>query len=89
MRIGAVAFGTRGGGKPVSKDYEHWIEEHMHRFHKPDGYCLYCRRPANQHHPVGPITVPDGEETHEFCNWECFGQWAAVQAGGVFVIDRN
>jgi len=52
-------------------------EEHMQRFHKPDGYCLHCQRPANQHHPVGPITItisaPDSDEiyTHEFCNWEC------------------
>ena len=85
-------------GKPVSKDYEQkmrddWVEEHMQRFLEPDGYCLHCRRPANQHHPVGPITItittPDEEETHEFCNWECYGQWAAVQAGGVFVIDWN
>jgi hypothetical protein len=81
------------GGKPVSKDYEHWVEEHMQRFRKPDGYCLHCRRPANQHHPVGPITItirdPDGEETHEFCNWECLAHWFARQAGGVFIVDRN
>ena len=70
-----------------------WIEEHLRRFHNPDGNCLNCRRPANRHHPVGPITItisdPDGDEfTHEFCCWGCFGHWAAVQAGGVFV-DRN
>jgi hypothetical protein len=71
------------------------VEEHMQRFRKPDGYCLHCQRPANQHHPVGAITVtisaPDSDEilVHEFCRWECLGQWAAVQAGGVFVVDRN
>ena len=84
-------------GKPVSKDYEQKMRddlvEEMQRFHKPDGYCLHCRRPANQHHPVGPITItirdPDGEETHEFCNWECLAHWFARQAGGVFIVDRN
>jgi len=71
------------------------LEEHMQRFHKPDGYCLHCQRPANQHYPVGPITITvsapddDGIYTHEFCNWECFGRWAAVQAGGVFVVGQN
>ena len=68
-------------------------EAHMQRFHKPDGYCWHCLSPANQHHPVGPITVtisePDGGETHEYCNWECLGQWTAEQAGGVLVIDRK
>jgi hypothetical protein len=48
-----------------------WIEEHLRRFHNLDGNCLNCRRPANRHHPVGPITIaisdPDGDEfTHEF-----------------------
>jgi hypothetical protein len=65
----------------------------MQRFQTPDGRCLLCRQPANQHHPVGPITVtisdPSGENVHEFCNWECYAQWTAVQAGGVFVIDQN
>jgi len=69
------------------------LEEHMQRFHEPDGYCLHCRRSANQHHPVGPITItistPDEDETHEFCNWVCFGEWAARCAGGVLVIERN
>jgi hypothetical protein len=69
------------------------LEEHMQRFQKPDGYCLHCRGPANQHHPVGPITVtisaPDDDETHEFCEWRCFGHWAAACAGGVLVIDQN
>jgi hypothetical protein len=54
---------------------------------------LQCGRPANQHHPVGPITVtiadPMGENVHEFCNWVCLGHWAAAAAGGTLVIDRN
>ena len=29
------------------------LEEHMQRFHKPDGNCLHCQRPANRYHPVG------------------------------------
>ena len=72
------------------------VEEHMQRFHQPDGNCLWCRRPANQHHPVGPITITksepdDGDDiwTHEFCNWECLAHWFAEQAGGVFVADRH
>jgi hypothetical protein len=69
-------------------------EEHLQRFQQPDGHCLQCGRPANQYHPVGPITVTISEPSdetfvHEFCNWKCFGEWAAVQAGGVFVVDRN
>jgi len=72
------------------------LEEHMRRFHEPDGNCLHCQRPANQHHPVGPITITvsapdDGGRIwrHEFCNWVCFGEWAARCAGGVLVIERN
>jgi hypothetical protein len=69
------------------------LEEHMRRFCKPDGYCLHCGRPANQYHPVGPITItittPDENETHEFCNWECLGRWAAAAGGGVYVVGRN
>jgi|SRR5215831_5263734 len=70
------------------------IEEHMRRFEKPDGYCLYCRRPANQHHPVGPllVTIRDGDgnvEKHEFCDWVCLGHWAAEGAGGTLVIERR
>jgi hypothetical protein len=60
---------------------------------RPDGYCFHCREPADQHHPVGPLMVtisgPDEAETHEFCNWECFGHWAAAAAGGVLIIDRK
>jgi hypothetical protein len=66
--------------------------KHMRRFLKPDGFCFHCGQPADQHHPVGPIVVaistPE-DETHEFCNWECFGYWAARCAGGVLVIDRS
>jgi hypothetical protein len=69
-------------------------EEHLQRFHKPDGYCLHCQRPANQHHPVGPITITISDpycsdRTHEFCEWRCFAKWAAEEAGGVFVEDQN
>jgi len=68
--------------------------EHMRRFHKPDGICIECGQPADQHHPVGPITIKikDGDgnvEVHEFCNWVCLGNWAETAAGGVFVVDRN
>lgn len=69
------------------------VEEHLQRFHTPDGSCLQCGQPANQYHPVGPVTVTVSEPddcgeiwTHEFCNWECFGRWAAVQAGGDFFM---
>jgi hypothetical protein len=61
---------------------------HLQRYLKPDGRCLYCGNPADQCHPVGPISVkitaPDADEIHEFCNWECFAQWAAEEAGGTF-----
>jgi hypothetical protein len=71
-----------------------WVEEHMQRFCEPDGYCLHCRRPANQHHPVGPITItisaPDSDDlAHEFCNWRCFAEWTALQAGGTFIAGRS
>ena len=70
------------------------LEEHMQRYEKPDGFCLHCGAPANQHHPVGPIVIristPDEDDPpHEFCNWECLGHWAAGCAGGVLVIDRS
>jgi hypothetical protein len=70
--------------------------EHMRRYLKPDGRCLQCGQPANQYHPVGPIVItisdPDSAEDprpHEFCEWRCFGRWAAVQAGGTLVVDQN
>jgi hypothetical protein len=72
------------------------FDEHLQRMRKPDGQCFHCRRPANRHYPVGPITISvsepySGDEifTHEFCRWECFGQWAAVQAGGVFIVGQS
>jgi hypothetical protein len=79
----------------MSNSIDDDFEEHMRRFHKPDGYCLHCRRPANQYHPVGPITItisdPDSDDilSHEFCEWRCFAKWVAVQAGGVFVIGQD
>ena len=57
--------------------------------------CAHCGRAADQHRPVGPITVrisePDEGETFavQFCEWRCFAQWAAVQAGGTFVFERS
>jgi hypothetical protein len=67
------------------------VEEHLQRFHTPDGACLHCRQPANRYHPVGPITItlsaPDDGNiwAHEFCNWDCVAAWFAEQAGGDFV----
>jgi hypothetical protein len=74
-------------------------QEHLARYRQPDGLCLYCGRAANHHYPVGPITIticePDdsgnGEtdtHEHEFCRWECLAEWAAVQAGGDFVVSE-
>jgi len=75
---------------------EEAFEEYMGRLQKPDGCCMHCGQPANRYFPTGPIVVtisePDDNDkihTHEFCNWECFGRWAAEQAGGVFVVHRN
>jgi hypothetical protein len=70
------------------------LPEAVRRIREPDGDCLHCRRPADRHHPVGPLWVtirePDGELfLNAFCCWECLGQWAARQAGGVFVVDKN
>jgi hypothetical protein len=66
------------------------LERRLRRLHKPDGNCLHCEHPADRYHPVGPIVVrvsePDDNETwwtYEFCNWECFAHWAAVEAGFV------
>jgi len=80
----------------MAKHFEGAVEEHLQRFRKPDGYCLHCQHPANRYHPIGPITVTvsapdDGDEiwVHEFCNWRCFGRWAAEQAGGDFVEIRQ
>jgi len=76
----------------VMKDED--IEDHMQRFHKPDGNCLWCGRPADQYHPVGPITITksepdDGDEiwTYEFCCWECLAHWSAEGAEGTLVVE--
>jgi hypothetical protein len=38
----------------------------MRRFERPDGLCLWCRQPADRHHPIGPIrvmiSVPDSDD---------------------------
>jgi hypothetical protein len=70
------------------------LEEHMQRFCKPDGLCLHCQQPANQHYPIGPIVItissPDEEDPlHEFCNWGCLAHWAADAGGGSFVVGRS
>jgi hypothetical protein len=71
------------------------LERRLRRIMRPDGNCTHCERAADRYHPVGPITVtisePDADEavTYEFCNWRCLGHWAAIQGGGVFIIDRN
>ena len=70
------------------------LPEAVRRIFEPDGNCLHCWRPADRFHPVGPLWVtirePDGELfLNAFCNWECLGQWVAVRAGGVFVVDKN
>jgi hypothetical protein len=76
----------------AAAEFVHIREGHLQRYLDPDGRCLYCGNPADQCHPVGPIrvkiTAPRADEIHEFCNWECFGQWAAEEAGGRFEIDR-
>jgi hypothetical protein len=64
------------------------LERRLRRIHKPDGNCAHCERAADRYHPVGPIVIkltePDEQgafATYEFCNWECLGRWAAIQAG--------
>jgi hypothetical protein len=80
--------------KDLPEDLPEDLREHMRRFHKPDGFCLYCGQPANQHHPVGPIMVTistpdDDDRTHEFCEWRCYARWIAEQAGGEFSVGQN
>ena len=76
------------------KDIKGLTERHMERFQKPDGKCLYCRQPADRFHPIGPIVITVSEPddcgdstTREFCTWECFSHWAAVQSGGKFIVE--
>jgi hypothetical protein len=95
--IEALTTGEKAMTNSIDDDFEflpEGLREHMRRYCKLDGMCLHCGQPANQHHPVGPITVtistPDEDEApHEFCNWECLGHWAAAAAGGTLVIERN
>jgi len=49
----------------------------MRRYCKPDGMCLHCGQPANQHHPVGPITVttPDEDDAPQTGNASVTGPW--------------
>jgi hypothetical protein len=65
------------------------FEDHGHL----TGVCHHCGQSPSQLHPVGPLVVeisaPDGGETHEFCDWECFGRWAAEAAGGELIIDAD
>ena len=75
------------------KNVEDLIQQ---RFYKPDGNCLWCGRPADQYHPVGPITITKSEPddfddiwAHEFCCWECLALWFAEQAGGVLVGSQD
>ena len=90
QRLQAAGTSPRGllSGEPT----EDQIREHMERLHRPDGRCCYCGAPADRFHPIGPIVIqisePDTRDeplTHEFCVWECFSHWAAVQSGGEFV----
>jgi hypothetical protein len=95
-RLRAVGTSPRGlVSEDDLKDIATLTEDHLERFRKPDGRCLYCRQPADRFHPIGPIviTVSDPDThykptTHEFCVWECFSHWAAVQGGGKFVVER-
>jgi hypothetical protein len=74
----------------MTKHFDDAAEEHLQRFHEPDGCCIHCGRPADRHRPVGPIRIvistPDDEiRAHEFCEWRCAAAWLAQQAGGDFV----
>jgi hypothetical protein len=73
---------------------DNFIDAQLRRYEYPDGRCYRCGQMANRHAPVGPriVTVVDGdenEETHEFCDWTCFGHWAAMTAGGILAVDPN
>ena len=86
--IRAAASGTDQRQIEAAAEFVRIRKGHLQRYLEPDGRCLYCGHPADQCHPVGPISVkitaPDAYEIHEFCTWECFGQWAAEEAGGTF-----
>jgi len=94
---GAAGYGRDGSDEALEQEAkmtDERLEDHMQRFEQPDGYCFHCGQPANQHHPVGPITItisdPNCDDrTHEFCEWRCFARWAAAEAGGNFVVGRN
>src|SRR5215475_15535300 len=67
----AMTNNTNDDFEDLYKDLAADEREYMQRYHKPDAVCFHCGQPANQHHPVGPITItvsdPDGDEsTHEF-----------------------
>jgi hypothetical protein len=71
-----------------------FIDRQIERFEHPDGRCYRCGQKADRHAPVGPLTVTvvDGdtnEEVHQFCDWTCFGHWAAMTAGGILAVDPN
>jgi len=81
--------GPRWMSDPCTEDE---FREHWQRFLKPDGLCLWCRKPAADG-PCGTITIKISEEaidngevfTHQFCSWECLAHRFADCAGGVFV----
>ena len=70
------------------------IDAQLRRHEHLDGHCYRCGQNADRHAPTGPlvVTLVDGDEnkeTHEFCDWTCFGHWAATTAGGTLVVDSN
>jgi hypothetical protein len=87
-RIGMTAIDHREDRKMTRKLKDRCgLQEHMQRFTRPDGFCLWCGEPANEDPIVGPIMVtiaaPDATERHEFCGWDCFADWAVEAAGGL------
>jgi hypothetical protein len=75
----------------MARSFENALEDHLRRFHEPDGCCIHCGQPADRHRPVGPIRIvistPGDDEIrgHEFCEWRCLAHWIARQSGGDFV----
>jgi len=53
----AMTNNTNDDFEDLYKDLPADEREYMERYHKPDGVCFHCGQPANQHHPVGPITI--------------------------------